>query len=124
ANPCAACTAPIQSSDAFPAIAVPAANREAHREDHRQEGRDMANGIFIAWTSPASPDVEDELNKWYDEIHIPQVRAAIPAITGARRFKVHGGDGPSRYLCIYELEGDDLDGAAAALGAAGASGQL
>jgi hypothetical protein len=84
----------------------------------------MANGIFIAWTSPASPEVEDELNKWYDEIHIPQVRAAIPAIRDARRFKVHGAEGPSRYLCIYELEGDDLDSAAAALGAASGSGQL
>jgi hypothetical protein len=85
----------------------------------------MANGMFLAWTSPASPEVEDELNKWYDEIHIPQVRAAIPAISAARRFKVHGpANGPSRYLCIYELEGDDLDSAAAALGAASSSGQL
>lgn len=47
------------------------------------------------------PAREDEFNRWYDDEHIPEKRAA-PGFYSARRFK-HFTD-PHRYLAVYEVE--------------------
>jgi hypothetical protein len=49
-------------------------------------------------------DREDEFNRWYDEEHIPEKRAAA-GFHSARRFKHHSD--PHRYLAVYEV--DDAD---------------
>jgi hypothetical protein len=49
-------------------------------------------------------DREDEFNRWYDEEHIPDKRAAA-GFHSARRFKHHSD--PHRYLAVYEV--DDAD---------------
>jgi hypothetical protein len=49
-------------------------------------------------------DREDEFNRWYDEEHIPEKRAAA-GFHSARRFKHHRD--PHRYLAVYEV--DDAD---------------
>ena len=52
---------------------------------------------------------EDEFNKWYDEVHLPDL-LAIPGVTAGARYRVHHLEGmPSpayRYLAIYELDGE------------------
>jgi len=50
------------------------------------------------------PEREDEFNRWYDEEHLPEKRAAA-GFHSARRFKHHSD--PHRYLAVYEV--DDAD---------------
>ena len=88
----------------------------------------MAKGLFLAWSSPASDDSDAAFNAWYEQTHIPQVRAAIPSITAVHRYRtadLPGGQQPAhRYLAVYELDSADIPAAAAALGAAASEGRL
>jgi hypothetical protein len=89
----------------------------------------MAKAMFLAWASPVDDASESEFNAWYDGTHVPQVRAAIPAITAVHRYRVADvsavGAAPAhRYLAVYELDTDDVAGAMAALGAASLDGRI
>ena len=87
----------------------------------------MATGALIAYASPVDAASEEEFNRWYSEVHIPQVREAIPAITDVRRFRVVNPaapqDGNLRYVAIYSIDGDVVQGAGQ-LGAFGAAGKF
>ena len=54
----------------------------------------MAKGLLLAWSSPASDESDAEFNSWYEDTHIPQVRAAIPSITAVYRYRT--ADLPAR----------------------------
>lgn len=85
----------------------------------------MAHAILLAWSSPSSPEHEDEFNSWYTKTHIPQLKSAVPGITAVHRYRLVGSgteERPARYLCTYELGGTDADAAAAALASARTSG--
>jgi hypothetical protein len=89
----------------------------------------MAKALFLAWSNPVDDASEAEFTSWYESKHIPQVRAAIPAISAVHRYRA--ADVPAtpgapvhRYLAVYELDTDDVPGAMAALGAAAAEGRL
>jgi len=101
----------------------------------------MAKAMFLAWASPIDETSEAEFNDWYEGTHIPQVRAAIPAVTAVHRYRLadlpaapagaEPGSAPpgsappgSRYLAVYELDTNDVAGAAAALGAAATGGRM
>jgi hypothetical protein len=86
----------------------------------------VAEGLFIAYSS-AVPGRDAEYEKWYEEIHVPDVRAAIPSVTAVHRYKqvdLTGGGGAPRYVAVYELGDADVATAAGQLGAAGAEGRL
>ena len=57
---------------------------------------------LIVYTAPAAGR-EDDYNKWYDEVHLPEF-AALPGVISGRRFKV-AGDKPAPYCAVYELSG-------------------
>jgi hypothetical protein len=83
----------------------------------------------MAWASPVDEASDSEFNAWYDGTHVPQVRAAIPAITAVRRYRVAdvpgvGASRAHRYVAVYEMDTDDVAGAMAALGAASADGRI
>jgi hypothetical protein len=71
----------------------------------------MPKGIMFVPSQPASPDRDDEYNKWYSETHIPEV-CQVPGVIGARRFKIadpaQAGSGASTYIALYELDADDF----------------
>jgi hypothetical protein len=75
--------------------------------------------ILHVETRPSSPDRVDEFNRWYEEVHIPQV-LALDGFVSARRY-APTDDGP--YVVVYELEGDG-SAAVQTVIAAGASGKL
>ncbi len=80
----------------------------------------MGTGMFMAWSNPVSIDDDEKFNAWYEQIHIPQVREAIPSISNVRRYTLLGSGqdgGVKRYLACYELADGDVAGAAAALSA-------
>jgi len=83
----------------------------------------MPKGIMLVQSRPSDSAREDEYNKWYSGTHIPEV-LAVPGVTGARRYKLLGGDDAEpAYLAIYELDADDLTAPLRELSARSASGQ-
>lgn len=85
----------------------------------------MAQGLLIAYSS-AVPGKDAEYEKWYEEVHVPDLRAAIPSITAVHRYKhvdLTGGGGAPRYVAVYELGDADVAAAADQMRAAGAAGR-
>ena len=60
----------------------------------------MARAVMVILTEvPAG--LESDYNRWYNEVHLPEV-LAIPGVLSGRRFRING-DGV-RYMALYELE--------------------
>jgi hypothetical protein len=65
-------------------------------------------------TRPSRPDLEEEYNHWYHEVHIPEV-CAVPGVLSGRHFRTGPAqmnrDGPEPlrpYVVIYEIDSDDV----------------
>jgi len=72
---------------------------------------DNAGGGRLVVYTNATPGQDDEFNRWYDEVHIPEILALGP-FTAAQRFRIADSPGfeqKHRYLAIYEFEGDAGD---------------
>jgi hypothetical protein len=80
----------------------------------------MARGILYVESRPVSPERAEEYNKWYDEVHIPEI-VALDGFVSARRFAPNG-DGP--YLAIYEIDAPDVQQAMTTLMEAAGSGKI
>jgi hypothetical protein len=70
----------------------------------------MTTTHFIVFSNPVEGE-EDEYNRWYDDVHLPDVVAVDGVVAGQRYEHVpvesEGGARPThRYLAIYELDGD------------------
>jgi len=63
-----------------------------------------AKGLLLVMVDVA-PEYEEELNRWYDQEHIPE-RMAIPGFVRARRFVAL--EGRPKYLALYDLENADV----------------
>lgn len=68
----------------------------------------MVKHVFVVLTNPV-PGREAEYNDWYDNVHLPDV-CDIPGISSARRFRLDKPEGLHRYLALYEIETDDIQG--------------
>jgi hypothetical protein len=62
----------------------------------------MQRVVLITSVDVADRAVE-EFNRWYDEVHLPEV-LACPGFISAARFECT--DGQPRFLAIYELESE------------------
>jgi hypothetical protein len=78
----------------------------------------MAKATLVVLTNPVSPEVEDEYNDWYNNVHLKDV-VAVEGFVGAQRFKIVETEAMAeapkpaqRYLALYELDTDDIEGAA------------
>jgi hypothetical protein len=84
----------------------------------------MSRTLLLAWSSP-SPGAAEVFHRWYDEVHIPQVRKLLDVQGDVTRYQEEQPDGVERYLTVYDLgEGRDAGEAAATLGAAAQGGDL
>jgi len=54
-----------------------------------------------------APEVEDEFNTWYDEVHMPET-VACPGFRSGRRFGNEGPDASPKYFALYEVENTDI----------------
>ena len=83
----------------------------------------MSKGVFIVFTNVTNPEHDEDYNDWYDNTHLADV-VKVPGFVAATRYRVSeaqakGMEPQHRYLSIYEVEGDDLQGALDTLGRAG-----
>ena len=75
----------------------------------------MPEAVLLVYTYCTDPAREDEFNRWYDDVHIPDVLKA-PHIVGATRYRLsgppprNGGEPHATYLAIYQLDTDDTRG--------------
>jgi hypothetical protein len=76
----------------------------------------MPRAVLIVHTRPSRPDVEDEYNRWYHEVHIPEV-CDVPGVMSGRHFQISPAqmnpDAPDPvrpYIVIYEINSDDVAG--------------
>ncbi|WP_157964010.1 hypothetical protein [Actinocorallia populi] len=86
----------------------------------------MGRVALLAFSSPVEGRT-DELVEWYDEVHIPDVRAAIPAIDRVVRYRIAENPGTAespRFLTVYELPDGDVETASAQLTDALRSGRM
>lgn len=90
----------------------------------------MSSSLFVQ-SSPVSRDVEDEFDRWYDTVHIPQVVARVAGVVrGTRYIELSTSGEPltaeavRRRLTIYELDNDDVLATMASLGQAMSDGSL
>lgn len=61
---------------------------------------DAARGLMAVWMSVPA-ELEDELNRWYDEEHLRE-RMNVPGFLRARRYvSLHG---EPKYIALYDLE--------------------
>ncbi|HZJ27665.1 MAG TPA: hypothetical protein VFF40_11755 [Acidimicrobiia bacterium] len=87
----------------------------------------MPRGVLVVYTAPAEGG-EVEFNRWYDELHVPQL-VALPGFKSGTRYKVseqqvRPGDPPGPYLALYEVEGDDLHDVVGGIGRGFADGSI
>jgi len=57
------------------------------------------SGLLVTMTEPP-PEMEEEINAWYDTEHIPE-RVAVPGFLNARRYS---RDEAPRYLALYDVD--------------------
>lgn len=76
-------------------------------------------GRLLVYTNPSSPEREDEFNRWYDEVHIPEI-CAIDPFVAAQRFKCTPdqpmGDPGYQYVAMYEFTGPPEEAVNALMG--------
>jgi hypothetical protein len=86
----------------------------------------VAGALLLAWTSPL-PGRADAYAEWLDAVHLPEVRAAVPAIRRSRRYRLADPQSSSqapRYLVVHELDTDEVAGSAAQLDEALRAGRI
>lgn len=73
-----------------------------------------STGLLIVHSSPVDGADEEEFNRWYEEVHAPEIvaRGAAVRFTRYRSSGVPLSPGipePARYVCIYEIEARTQD---------------
>jgi hypothetical protein len=70
----------------------------------------MAKHVLLVFSNPAE-GAEDEYNRWYNDVHLPEV-VQTDGFVSAQRFKLDDGASgvvAQRYLAIYEVDTDDVE---------------
>ena len=83
--------------------------------------------VLTVISHPVGDQRDDEFRRWYQFIHIPQVRDTVPAITAAELYCVvepgQPDDGGRSYLCVYRIDGP-VAAAARAMNDGAAAGDI
>ena len=88
----------------------------------------MAKYTFFVLTNPVAGK-EAEFNEWYNGQHVPDV-LNVPGFVSAQRFRLadaqFGGEASRthKYLALYEIETDDVDGTLKELRARGGTAEI
>ena len=62
-------------------------------------------GWLLVVDAEVDPAVEEEWNRWYDEVHLPEI-ASCPGFGEAARY-VSEVDGQRQYVAVYPLSGPE-----------------
>jgi antibiotic biosynthesis monooxygenase (ABM) superfamily enzyme len=84
-------------------FSYPACSSAIEHETEQSTMQPLSKLIYITATEP-EPGWEEEFNRWYDEEHIPNLRA-LPGYFSARRYIAVEGE--PKYMAIYEIASMD-----------------
>jgi len=65
----------------------------------------MQEWLLVAHVDHVDPEVEDDWNRWYDEVHVPDM-LRCPGWRSADRY-VYDGDEGRRYISVYDVSGPE-----------------
>jgi hypothetical protein len=65
----------------------------------------MSEWLYQVEVDRIDPEVEDEWNRWYDTVHVPEMTTCPGWLSGTRY--VTEENGVRRYVCLYELDGPE-----------------
>jgi|GEM_PF-587260 hypothetical protein len=98
--------------DAMRAMYYVAVEPEQHSSVNPKQ---QANSIFVTYNQPRTPDVADEYNRWYRDVHLPDV-LSCPGFISAQRFAMSGINMLGRpwitdltYVNIYQHSATNID---------------
>ena len=74
----------------------------------------MARYNFYVFSNCTDPSREEEFNRWYTHIHLPDLSHA-KGLVSAKRYVDPDPDSKAKYLAVYEFETDDIDASIASL---------
>ena len=60
-------------------------------------------------TTKAVPGADDQLNDWYDRVHMPEVLALDGYVSGQRFVLLGPEPSAPHYLAVYEIESDNIE---------------
>lgn len=88
----------------------------------------MARAVLLAWSNPVEGR-EAEFQDWYDNTHIPELRALAPSMTTVNRYRLAdvGQDSSEkvhRFLTVYELDTTDVASVMGAIDQGASAGKL
>jgi len=63
--------------------------------------------LWLVSLSFDAPEREEEFNKWYSEVHVPQMVEIPGVLSGTRYAAIRTQPGQLKYLTIYELESEE-----------------
>jgi hypothetical protein len=70
----------------------------------------MARYLYFAFSDCKDPAREEEFNKWYSNMHLPDMLEVPGMIKATRYVSADPKEGEHRkYLALYELETDDIN---------------
>jgi hypothetical protein len=68
----------------------------------------MARYNFHVFSNCTDPSREEEFNRWYSHIHLPDLSYA-KGLVSARRYVDNAPDSTAKYLAVYEFDTDDIE---------------
>jgi hypothetical protein len=74
----------------------------------------LPKAMFCVLSNPSDDGCDREFDEWYSTVHAPDL-VSLDGVVSATRYRVSDVQipptdqpAPYRYLCIYQIEGDDL----------------
>ncbi len=68
----------------------------------------MDKWLMTVESNCADPSREAEFNKWYDEVHLPDILETSGFVRASRYENTNPDDAHGKFLAVYEIETDDL----------------
>ncbi|GAA2976147.1 hypothetical protein JOD63_003412 [Microbacterium terrae] len=62
-----------------------------------------STGLLIVTTTPAPGVSEPDFHRWYDEVHVPELRQRVPGIESVERYRGSDAEHPTRFVAVYRI---------------------
>ena len=77
---------------------------------YQEDNKNMDKYIIEVGTNCKDPAKESEYNEWYNNTHLPDVLETPGLVRATRYENTNTGEGQAKFLAIYEVETDDIEG--------------
>ena len=79
-------------------------------------GERKATGVLVVLVDNLEPSREEEFNRWYDTVHVPDILSA-GSFHWVTRYRAESPKSPAGYLAVYETDWEDPRSAVGAMAA-------